>query len=200
MNSLLRATGFVRGHFRPSNVSSGSFAISADGVYTKAQLDAFAIPQWHVSNVQESRQWRGFDFAITGVAADNTVQSFAFYGAYEIPGTTFGLTPNASSLYMLRLLVAGTGTLSAVVGNSAVDGSLVGTTERFADTLTLPTVSAFLTAMVSRFVGKAPDIMPGIADVAPALGSVPEMGSPQRILADIKAASGDVGMLLRFTT
>ena len=128
MGSLLRTESFRRG--KTANVSSGSFAISANGLMTQATLDALAVAKlYNVAADANADPMRAVRAMFIGTAADNTTHDYRVYGAWKITGAT-----PSDVTYYAGCIAYGQFTLSSAVGLDS-DGAIL-TTERIADTIT----------------------------------------------------------------
>lgn len=190
MTTTLRTEAFHRGVY--ANVSSGSFAISANGLKTKAQIDALAIPKLENSpGSVDANTMRGLRAMFIGTAADNTTHDWRLYGAWRIDGTT-----EADTTYYVGCIAFGSFTLSTAVGLK--DSGAIKTTERIADTIVVTgmTSSATTPKGPGTFIN---DLFGGVlvnpwspADDTPAVLGLKELGNPAIVLMDLDAASGDI--------
>ena len=193
MGSNLRTESFRRGKL--ANVSSGSFAISANGLMTQATLDGLATAKlYNVAADVNADPMRAVRAMFIGTAADNTTHDYRVYGAWKITGNT-----PSDATYYVGCLAYGQFTLSSAVGLDN-DGAIL-TTERIADTIT-----ATATTTGTSPVGPGDffnNYLNGVGiklfspiDNTPAILGIGELGNPAIILIDLKAASGDVNVVL----
>lgn len=187
-------TGFLRAGIKANNVTATSFAVTDGAVLSRADMEALAVPQWSISGAELGHAFRAADFLFTGTAADNTAHDYILYGAFEIPH----VTPKLSS-FMLFKYITGTFTFSTKVGVQTDQGPGVLTSERFADTVTITTVHAFLAKAIIDEVGMPPSVHSPINNTGGML-SVPELYKPQRLIMDLKAGSGSINALARLKT
>lgn len=193
MTTTLRTEAFRRGVL--TNVSSGSFAISSNGMMTQATLDGLAIPKLSNSAVAvDANPFRALRAAFFGTAADNTVHNWRAYGAWMVDGRTVD-----DITYWVGCLAYGTFTLGSAVGLD--DGGAVKTTERLADTITASAAVAggapagpgdFFTQYMN---GAGVKVYSPIDNTMALLGLC-DLGNPAYILMDLQAASGTINALL----
>lgn len=198
MNTPIRTVPFRRG--MPTSVSSGTYAIAANGFYTRAQLLALAIPKIENGNtLNDVHCMRAVKAMFMGTAADNSVHNWIAYGAWKISGTS----PD-DEVYFVGALAVGTFTLSSMVGLS--DKCAIKTTERVADTITASACANSGTAPVgpgdwaTRYMNGVSVQLYSPADNTPAILGLAELGNPQMVLMDLDAASGTICCVLSLDT
>jgi len=176
-----------------------SFAISANGIFTQAQVDALTTcPTYDlgaaVLNDSPAIVTRGGRFMFFGTAADNTTHDYRIYGAWRIAGDK-----DSDVTYLVACLAYGQFTLSSAVGGD--DQGAILTSHRIADTITTSGTASgtspagIFGTVLATFGGSAPQVW-SPADNTPGMLFMQEFGNPAKIIVDLKAASGSVGAIM----
>jgi len=197
--SRLRTQAFRRQPM--ANISSAAFTISGAGVITNAAHNTLinTVPSQFVASSSETEPWRGGRVLFFGTAADNTLHDYRVYGSWQLD------SPDPDNpQWLLVCLCYGQFRLSAALGTGTSRTAILAS-ERIADEISV-TKTALGTspvgigaAVVTTFGGVDPNAYSPLNDT-PAVLLVPEMGNPQRIFVDLKAASGDVGVCIAADT
>lgn len=176
-----------------TNVSAAAFTIAAGGIFTKAQIEALALPkQWNADPTIAAPSFRGGRAIFFGTAAATTTHDYRWYCGWKIEGRNNG----SDSQYLVLPMVFGQFTLGTMVG--LTDLGAVKTTERFAHTI----VSATLTTAGTSPAGPGDffnSYLNGVglksyspSDNTVAFLGLSELGNPAVQIMDLKAASGDI--------
>lgn len=197
--SRLRTQAFRRQSM--ANISSGSFTISGAGIITQAAHNTLiaTVPSQFGAGSSETEPWRGGRVMFYGTAADNTLHDYRVYGSWMLE------SPDPDNpQWLLVCLCYGQFRLSAAVGTGTAKTAILAA-ERIADEISA-TKAALGTspvgigaAITTSFGGADPTIYSPLNDT-PAMLLIPEMGNPQRLFVDLKAASGDVGVCIAADT
>lgn len=197
--SRLRTQAFRRQQM--ANISSAAFTITGAGVITDAAHRTLinTVPSQFVASSSETEPWRGGRVLFFGTAADNTLHDYRLYGSWQLESPD----PN-NPQWLLVCLAYGQFRLSGALGTGTSKTAILAA-ERIADDITVTKAALGTTpvgigaAVATSFGGADPTSYAPLNDT-PAMLFVPEMGNPQRLFCDLKAASGDIGVCIAADT